>query len=95
MLDRKLKVRFSCVDMRWLEGAWIGRELDEQSIAELRIIRQQTGLDLCGEEGEYHTLVTDGPQFTRAVKILFYSERKTDSLAYMEIHESELSDRAA
>lgn len=94
MLDRKLKVRFSCVDTHWLEGGWIGRELDEQAIAELRVIRQQTGLDLCGEEGEYHTLVTDGPQFTRAVEILSYSERKTDSLAYMEIHESKLSERA-
>lgn len=94
MIDRKLKVRFSCVDTRWLKGGWVGRELDEQAIAELRVIRRQTGLDLCGEEGEYHTLVTDGPQFTRAIKIRSYSEHKTDSLAYMEIHKSELSGRA-
>ena len=72
MLDRKLKVRFSCVDTRWLNGGRIGRELDGQAIAELRVIRQQTGLDLCGEEDEYHTLVTDGPQFTRAIKIPSY-----------------------
>lgn len=93
LLARKLKIRFSCVNTRWLDDRWVGRELDEQAIAELRVIRQRTGLDLCGENGEYHTLVTDAPQFRRAVGILSYSKREKGSLAYMEIHELELSDR--
>ena len=95
LLDRGFKARFSCVDTYWLDEDWIGRELDDQAIAELRIIRERTGLDICGEAGEYHTLVTDGPQFTRRVNIRSYSRRVADSLAYMEIHESELMDRAA
>lgn len=95
LLDRGFKARVSCVNTRWLHENWIGRELTHSAIAELRMIRERTGLDLCGEEGEYHTLVIDGPQFTRGIDIRSYSKRTADSLAYMEIHESELCDHAA
>ncbi len=90
LLETKFKVVFSCVDTRWLPEDWVGRELDESAVAELRVIRERTGLDLCGENGEYHTLVTDGPQFTRAIEIRSYSRGRIDSLAHLEIHESEL-----
>src|SRR5438045_4330722 len=61
------------------------------AIADLRGVRDRIGLDLCGEEGEYHTLVTDGPSFTRPVRIRSHSKRTRDLLAYMEIHELELA----
>ena len=95
LLDRGFKARFSCVKIRWLNESWVGRELNDLAIAELRVIREQTGLDLCGEEGEYHTLVTDGPQFMRGIDIRSYSKRIAGSLAYMEIHELALFDHAA
>lgn len=95
LLERRLRARFSCVRTRWMDEGWIGRELDESAISELRLIRDQSGLDLCGEEGEYHTLVTDGPQFTQGIEIHSYSIRTTDSFAYMQIHEAQLMDHAA
>jgi diphthine-ammonia ligase len=95
LLDRGFKARFSCVKTRWLDESWIGRELDDTAITELRVIRERTGLDLCGEEGEYHTMVIDGPPFAQGIGIRSYSKRTTDSLAYMEIHELELIDHAA
>ena len=94
-LDRGFKARFSCVNKRWLDENWIGRELNTSAIVELATIRERTGLDLCGEEGEYHTLVIDGPRFTRGIDICSYSKRLSGSLVYMEIHKSELFDHAA
>ncbi|MFN3328759.1 MAG: ATP-binding protein, partial [Fervidobacterium pennivorans] len=38
----------------------IGREIDEDFI----ILVEKLGGDICGENGEYHTLVYDGPTFT-------------------------------
>ncbi len=95
LLDRGFKTLFSCVKTRWLDESWVGRELNDTAIAELRVIREQTGLDLCGEEGEYHTLVLDGPRFTRGIDIRSYSTRAAESLAYMEIHELALIEHAA
>ncbi len=94
LLDRKFETRISCIDMRWLREDWIGQKLNEAMIAELCTMRAQTGLDICGEEGAYHTLVTDGPQFKQAIHIRSYSKRIAASLSYMEIHELELIDHA-
>jgi uncharacterized protein (TIGR00290 family) len=85
------RVIFSCVNTRWLGKDWIGRELDDVAINDLGDVRKRTGLDLCGEEGEYHTLVTDGPLFARPMRIRSHSKRTRGLLAYMKIHELELA----
>ena len=90
-LERGFKARFSCADMRWLDKSFAGRELNDAAIAELAIIHEQTGLDLCGEEGEYHTVVLGGPSFRQGVEIRSFSVRIWGSLAYMEFQECELS----
>lgn len=95
LLAQGFKAHFSCVKTRQLDESWVGRELNDSTISELRRIGERTGLDLCGEEGEYHTLVTDGPQFTRGIDIRSYSIRTADSLAYMDIRELELIEHVA
>ncbi|MCP8305152.1 MAG: diphthine--ammonia ligase [archaeon] len=50
---------------------WIGHQFNWEFIEYLR----SQGLDLCGETGEYHTLVTYGPVFKQRMKIL--ESRKT------------------
>mgnify|MGYP001552441406 CR=1 FL=1 len=89
-MSHEFQVLFSCVKKQWLAESWIGRKLDEQAIADLEIVRERTGLDLCGEEGEYHTLVTDGPLFARAIRVHSYDVRARESLAFMDIHQQEL-----
>lgn len=45
---------------------WINRTVDEGFAEYLRA----NGIDFCGENGEFHTFVTDGPLFKRAVRII-------------------------
>ena len=85
MADRGYKALISCVDTRRLDVTWIGRELNESTIAELRVMGELTGLDPCGEQGEYHTLVVDGPAFVRSIQIRSYTTRSAGPLAYMTI----------
>jgi uncharacterized protein (TIGR00290 family) len=47
-----------CVDPRVLDSSFAGRELDESFFADL-----PPGVDPCGENGEFHTFVFDGPVF--------------------------------
>ena len=47
-----------CVDPRVLNASFAGRELDASFFADL-----PTGVDPCGENGEFHTFVFDGPIF--------------------------------
>ena len=48
-----------------LDNSFLGRTLDPQVIADM----VQAGIDASGEEGEYHTVVTDGPIFSFPVCI--------------------------
>ncbi|OQX06416.1 MAG: hypothetical protein BWK73_30950, partial [Thiothrix lacustris] len=48
-----------------LDESWLGRKLDVQAMHELEAI----GVDVCGEGGEFHTFVTDGPLFSHPLNI--------------------------
>jgi len=45
---------------------WLGRRVDKSFVRDL----QKMDIDLCGENGEYHTFVTDGPMFKKRLKIM-------------------------
>ena len=44
---------------------FIGRQIDRKLIEELKTM----GVCPCGEKGEYHTLVVDGPIFKKPIRI--------------------------
>lgn len=52
-----------CVDAAKLPPEWAGRELDAAFFAGL-----PAGVDPCGENGEFHTFVYDGPDFAYPVR---------------------------
>jgi diphthamide synthase (EF-2-diphthine--ammonia ligase) len=51
-----------CVDGRFLDASFVGCEFDQ-----VFIDRLPAGVDACGENGEFHTFVYDGPNFAEAV----------------------------
>ena len=55
------------VDSSKLGAEFLGLELDDAVIARL----EAAGVDACGEEGEYHTMVTSAPLFTRPVPLVW------------------------
>jgi uncharacterized protein (TIGR00290 family) len=54
-----------CVDTEVLSGEFAGREYDADFIRDL-----PAGGDPCGENGEFHTFVYDGPIFNKPVRVL-------------------------
>lgn len=56
------RARVVCVNAKWLDETFAGRELDDAFVAAL-----PPGVDVCGENGEFHTFVFDGPSFRTPV----------------------------
>jgi uncharacterized protein (TIGR00290 family) len=52
-----------CIDPRVLDSSFAGRELDKSFFSDL-----PPGVDPCGENGEFHTFVFDGPIFRKPVQ---------------------------
>ena len=53
-----------CVDTTAIGGEFAGREYDRDFIKDL-----PAGADPCGENGEFHTFVCDGPIFSRPIQV--------------------------
>ena len=74
----------SCIKIGSLTEEWLGRELNEESLDRLAGLSGKTGIDICGENGEYHTLVFDGPIFKKRVIIGNYSKHANNSVMYIK-----------
>jgi uncharacterized protein (TIGR00290 family) len=53
----------TCVDLARLDDAFLGRVVDESFAADIAT----TGVDVCGENGEFHSFAFAGPAFARPV----------------------------
>ncbi|MFQ5913126.1 MAG: diphthine--ammonia ligase [Nitrospinota bacterium] len=63
-IDSGFKAYLACVDSAKLSGAFAGRAIDADLIRDL-----PDGVDPCGENGEFHSYVYDGPIFHRPVGV--------------------------
>lgn len=93
LLSYRFRVVFSCVKKPWFTIEWVGKELNEDTLEDLCDLSVEKGFDVCGEQGEYHTLVLDGPFFQKTIHIDGYSKKTKDALLYMSIEEMSLRDK--
>lgn len=61
-IDDGFAARLVCVDTTQLDSAFAGRAFDSELLADL-----PSDVDPCGERGEFHTFVSDGPGFSASV----------------------------
>ncbi|TVQ36607.1 MAG: diphthine--ammonia ligase [Wenzhouxiangella sp.] len=64
LVERGFRARLSCVDTQQLDRNFLGRELDATLLAEL-----PPSVDPCGENGEFHSFVYDGPNFSHPLRV--------------------------
>lgn len=64
MIRGGLKATLTCVDPQQLDGRFAGREFDAALLSEL-----PGSVDPCGENGEFHTFVRDGPMFAQTIPV--------------------------
>ena len=84
---------FTCLGQQWFNEEWLGRELNETSVKDLEALAKKTGMDPCGENGEYHTMAIDGPNFKEAIEISKFSKEKHDNRLYIKISEFSLKPK--
>ncbi len=49
---------------------WLGRRIDRTFVNDLYKLKEKNDIHICGEAGEYHTFVTNGPFFKKRIKII-------------------------
>ncbi len=69
-----------CIDPRKLDKSFAGRELDQAFFNDL-----PPTVDPCGENGEFHTFVFDGPIFSRPVDVTLGEVVQRDSFVFRDL----------
>jgi diphthamide synthase (EF-2-diphthine--ammonia ligase) len=79
MMGSGLKARIVCVDPSKLEAAYAGKDLGD--------VWQEfpAKVDPCGENGEFHSFVYDGPMFNKSIPIQNGEIVTRDGFVYADV----------
>ncbi len=80
MVDRGVRAVLTCVDPRVLPASFAGRTFDAALLADL-----PPGVDPCGENGEFHTFVWDGPGFSSPVDVTAGDVVERDGFVFCDV----------
>lgn len=80
MIASGIKAHLVTVDLARLPASFAGRKFDEALLADL-----PDGIDPCGENGEFHTCVVDGPMFRRPLRVAAGEQVIRDGFAYRDL----------
>jgi uncharacterized protein (TIGR00290 family) len=80
MLAAGVAATLTCVDPRQLDPAFVGRRFDADLLADL-----PAGVDPCGENGEFHTFVHDGPGFAHPLAVAVGEVVHRDGFTFADV----------
>ncbi|HEV2316372.1 MAG TPA: ATP-binding protein [Thermoplasmata archaeon] len=83
MIASGLRATLSCVDPRRLPASFAGREFDATLLDDL-----PPGVDPCGENGEFHTFVHDGPMFDAPIRLHHGEVVERDGFVFADLRPS-------
>jgi uncharacterized protein (TIGR00290 family) len=79
MLASGLRAILTCVDPKQLDGEFVGRQFDENLLAEL-----SPAVDPCGERGEFHTFCCAGPMFAASIPVRIGARVERDGFHFCD-----------
>lgn len=80
-IDYGFKAVIKKVNLKTLGKEFLGKELTKEVVNEIKNL----GCDPSGENGEYHTLVFDGPIFKHGIKFNKVNKEIVDDFGYLTI----------
>jgi uncharacterized protein (TIGR00290 family) len=83
MIAAGLRAKLICVDPAKLAPEFVGRDFDEQLLADL-----PPGVDPCGENGEFHSFVYAGPMFDREIPVVAGERVQRDGFWFCDVSET-------
>ena len=80
-IDSGFETIINKVNLKYMGVEFLGKVLDRKVIEDIKL----TGADACGENGEYHTFVIDGPLFKNRINFINEGVIKDMNYGYLII----------
>jgi uncharacterized protein (TIGR00290 family) len=81
VIARGYRAVLTCVEAARADRAWLGQPITPALVDEFA----QRGIDLCGERGEYHSLVTNGPLFRHPLAMRLGNVREDSGFCQIDV----------
>jgi diphthine-ammonia ligase len=82
LIKNKFKIIIIGVFAYPFNESWLGRELDEKFINEIKKLNEKFDIHLAGEGGEYESFVLNCPLFKKELKVKSYEDFKEGENSY-------------
>jgi len=69
LLKNDFKTIIVSVSARGLDESWLGRNIDEKCVQDLKKLHGKYGINISGEGGEYESLVLEAPNYDHKFKV--------------------------
>jgi uncharacterized protein (TIGR00290 family) len=80
MVGGGVEAHLAVVDLKKLPAAFAGKRFDSNLLAEL-----PSGIDPCGENGEFHSFVSAGPMLSRKIAVRVGDTVERDGFAFADL----------
>jgi uncharacterized protein (TIGR00290 family) len=90
MIAGGLRSKLTCVDTKQLSAEFVGRDFDEELLSVL-----PASVDPCGERGEFHTCVYDGPMFKAPIALQAGDKVMREQFSYADFAVTEMRTECA
>lgn len=81
IVESSLRAIITCIDPKKLDRRFAGREYDQTFLDDL-----PEGVDPCGENGEFHSFVFDGPMFESSIKVELGETVERDGFVFTDLN---------
>jgi len=76
LIKNKFKIILVGVFAYPLDGTWLGREINEDFVKDIKKMHEKYSVSLVGEGGEFETFVLDCPLFKRPLNVVDFKDFK-------------------
>ncbi len=75
-LNKKIEFIITCAKQEFFSKKWAGKKINKKNFKEFKQLCRRKRIDLCGENGEYHSMVLNAPLFNKKLKLNFKKVEK-------------------
>jgi diphthine-ammonia ligase len=93
MLNEGFEIIITAVAAEGFDESWLGRKIDEKCLQDLIELNKKYGVNVCGEGGEFETLVLDCPLFSRKLEITRAEKVWKDDSGVYKIEDAKFADK--
>jgi diphthamide synthase (EF-2-diphthine--ammonia ligase) len=80
MIAQGVRAKLTCVDPAKLDASFAGRDFDAALLRDL-----PAGIDPCGENGEFHSFVYDGPMMRQPIPVSVGKVVQRDGFVFADV----------